>query len=206
MQPRIGQDLRTALVDAYVGAIPLITLNLFWFLISLPIVTIFPALAGLYYATNRLGHQRSADRHTIIEGFRAYFWISWRWGLMNVLVVAILMVNIFYYGVANTDLANVARVVLITILLLWIMVQIFTFPLLIEQDDKRLRTALRNSLVILIKRPLFCLGLLILLTVIAVVSTIMGPCWVLISAALCTYLANRATIGSISRITGKPVE
>jgi hypothetical protein len=40
-------------VDAYLAAIPLIVLNVTWFLISLPVVTIFPALASLFYATNR---------------------------------------------------------------------------------------------------------------------------------------------------------
>src|SRR5262249_16874443 len=104
----IDQRLRDRLVDAYVATIPLVTLNVVWFIISIPIITIIPATAGLFYATNRLAHGKSADWHTVIEGFRLYFWRSWLWGLMNVVVIVVLIGNLFFYSINTAEWATAA--------------------------------------------------------------------------------------------------
>ena len=200
----INQSLRDKLSDAYVAAIPIVTLNFFWFICSLPIVTLIPATAALFYATNRLAHGKPADWHTFYEGFRLYFRRSWLWGLLNLLVVTILVSNFVYYGRIDAQWASVAGALVIVISVIWLALQIYTFPLLIEQEHPQLRLALRNSLIILLKRPLFTLGAVLLIVVLAVFSTlVIFPAWFFVTASVCAYIANLATVNSIAKVNGK---
>ncbi len=203
----IDRMLRERLVDAYLATIPIVTLNLIWFLASLPLVTALPAAGGLFYATNRLAHGHSASWRTFVEGFRRYFWQSWAWGILNLLVSAILVANWVFYSAAQSDWTTPVHAVIALLALVWLAVQINAFPLLIEQEHPHLRLAFRNSVVILIKRPFSSLGAALVIAVIALISSlIIQPAWIFVSAGTCAYLANRAALGAIARITGKPLE
>ncbi len=75
---------------------------------------------------------------------------------------------------------------------------------MIEQEKPDLRLALRNSLVIFLKRPLRTIGVLLFIGFLAVGTTvIIQPAWIFITASLCAFLANRATLSAIAAITGK---
>jgi len=199
----INQTLRDKLSDAYMAAIPIVTLNFFWFICSLPIVTIIPATAALFYATNRLAHGKPADWHTFYEGLRLYFRRSWLWGLLNVVVIAVLVSNFVYYGHIDAQWASVAGALIIVFSVIWLSLQIYTFPLLIEQEHPHLRLALRNSVVLLIRRPFFTLGAVVLILVLAIFSTVViFPAWFFVTASVCTYLANLATLNSIAKVNG----
>jgi hypothetical protein len=79
--------------------------------------------------------------------------------------------------------------------------QLYTFPLLLEQVDRRMSLALRASAEILLRRPIFTLGVALGFALVAVPSVyLFPPAWIFISASLCTYLANRAVIDSIGRM------
>ncbi len=200
--------LRAKAGDAYLNAIPLITLNVAWFLISLPIVTLLPATGGLVYATNRLARGRAANWHTLLEGFRLYLRQSLILGLLNVAIAAVVGANLLYYSLRPEEgWIQVARLIVLTVALIWGMVQVHAFPLLVEQEQPHIRLALRNSLVILIRRPLPSLLVTLLIAFIAALSTlIIQPAWIFFTASTCAYLANRSTVGAIAALTGKPVD
>lgn len=201
--PRRGDvgTFQDILLGAYYDLISLILVNIIWFLLTLPVVTAIPALGGLYYATNRLAHQTPADWRTFLEGFRAHFWLSWRWGLMNVAGFGILGSSLWFYSQVEAGWAGWVHALMIGLLLWWFMIQVLTYPFLLEQTDRRLPVALRNSLVMLVRRPLFTvltgtsIGALILLSV-----YLMRPAWIFLTGSLCAYLANRAVISTISKM------
>jgi len=196
----INQTLRDQAIDAYMATIPLITLNVLWFIVSLPIVTAAPAAGALFYATNRLAHGKPANASTFFEGFRQYFWRSWSWGILNILVGSILVSNYIFYGRFGESWTIWARAIVLTLSFLWLALQMYTFPLMIEQEKPHLRTAMRNSLVLMIKRPVYSIGIALLIAVIVLVSSlVILPLWAFFSASACAYLANRAAVGSIAR-------
>lgn len=75
-------EFRYRLLDVYILVLSLMPLNIAWTLLSLPLVTAFPALLGLVYATNRLAHDQHVTWRTVLEGSRRYFWVGWRWGII----------------------------------------------------------------------------------------------------------------------------
>jgi uncharacterized membrane protein YesL len=203
----IDQKLRDRVTDTYLSLIPLISLNIIWFVCCVPLVTAIPSTAALFYATNRLAHGGNADWRTFFEGFRVCFRRSWGWGVLNVLVVVGLVSNFLFF---SQQLQGVVRVwagaAVIVVAFLWLSVQLYTFPLLLEQEQPRLLLALRNSLIALLKRPFRTFAFTLVVLAIAGVSTlVLVPLWVFISASLCAYIANRATLVAIAVIMGRPL-
>ncbi|MEP7291517.1 MAG: YesL family protein [Chloroflexota bacterium] len=200
----IDQKLRDKLTDAYLALIPLISLNIIWFVFTVPLVTAIPAAGALFYSTNRLAHGNGADWRTFFEGFRVCFRRSWGWGILNVIVGAGLLGYFAYFAQNPADWGLWVRAFVIVLAFLWLSLQIYTFPLLIEQEKPSLREALRNSLVILLKRPFYSFAVALLIAVIAVTSSLLlAPAWVFITASLCAYLANGAALAAIVRLLGK---
>lgn len=194
-----------SLVDAYYESVPLIVTNVLWVILTLPVITAPPAAAGLYYATNQLAQQKSVTWRTFFEGFRAHFWLGWRWGLVNLLVFAILGFNFWFYGRGETSWGVWLQGAFLGMMVLWGLLQLYTFPLLLEQQDRRMRTALRNSLVLFLRYPAFSIGLALLVALLVVVSTLfLPPFWLLFTASLSAYLANRGTIDLIEGLQNTP--
>jgi uncharacterized membrane protein YesL len=186
------------LSESYYNFFDLLSTNLFWAFFTALVITAPAAAAGLYYTTNQLAHQKSISWRTFFEGFRQLFWLGWRWALMNLVVVVLLYVNIVFYGQFHTQWADFVQGLFITLSVFWAIVQVFTFPLLIEQHDRRLRVALRNSLVVIMRRLGFVIGLLLVMIVLILISTfLLWPLWFLITASLLAYLANLGTVAVV---------
>jgi uncharacterized membrane protein YesL len=201
--PRLDPRLQTQLVDAYLDLIPLVMFNVIWFMVSLPVVTAIPATAGLFYVTNKISHGQRVEWQDFFRGMRFYFLQSWLWGALNLLVVAVLVSNNVYYAANPSAFAGIARGIVLTLGLAWLCVQLYMFPLLMEQERPRLGLALRNSLVITLKRPTYSLRIAIWIFVVAFFTTaLIWPLWIVLSAAYCARTANNATITSIARISG----
>lgn len=163
-------------------------------MLTIPLLTAPPAAAGLYFVTNNLAHDRQVTWRTFFEGFRQYFWVSWRWGLFNLLVLAILVSNIVFYTEMEGDIFFWVRAVFITLVLIWLLIQTYTFPLLIEQTEPRVLLALRNSVGLFAFNPKYALGIALIILLLAYLTTVfVWPAWLLFTAGLIAYLANRTT-------------
>lgn len=185
-------------LDLYYDSIPFIGINLLWFLLTLPLITAFPAMAGLYYATNRLAHGKSAGWGEFFEGFRNYFWVSWRWGLMNIFVIVVLVVNIWFYGQVKASWADFVRGTSLGLMVIWGSMQFYIFPFLIEQKDRRLKVAVRNTLVMSLRSPLRAFGLAIgVMALTLIAARYFAPALAIFLVSLSAYYANRTVIRTI---------
>lgn len=190
-------------LDLYYDSIPFIGINLLWVFLTLPLITAFPAIAGLYYATNRLAHGESAGWSEFFKGFRNYFWISWRWGLMNAFVIFILAVNIWFYGQVQALWADFIRGASLGLMVLWGSMQLYIFPLLIEQEDQRLKVAIQNTLVMSLRSPLRTFGLAIgVMALTLLAARFFVPALVVFLVSLGAYYANRNVIRFIDDLLG----
>jgi uncharacterized membrane protein YesL len=203
--PRRGtqQVLQDELWGAYDRSIDLILVNVIWFLFSVPLVTAVPALGGLFYATNRMAHGSTGDWRVFWQGFRETFRLSWRWGLVNTVVLLFLGFNWWFYGQIEISGVLWIRGLILMLIAVWIQLQLFTFPLLLEQADQRFTVALRNSGVLLLRWPATALGATLEILIVTLPSIfIFPPAWIFISASLCAFLANRAVVTSVQKMKG----
>jgi uncharacterized membrane protein YesL len=201
-----GRLLFSWLEDAYFDFGKLLVYNLLWFALTLPLVTAPPAAAGLYFAVRQLANQQPADWRTFFEGFREHFWLSWRWGLLNLIVLAGLAANLWFYGLVEAEWGLWAQAGFMALLALWCLLQVYTFPLLLEQHDRRLRVALRNSIVFYLRRPGLSLGLALIIALLAAISLVLvPPAWLVLTGSLCAYLATRGTLHLAGELSETPV-
>lgn len=174
--------------------------NILWLLLCLPIITIPPAFAGLYYSTSRLVQKEASSRKTFFEGFKKYFRASYYWFFLNLIVVGLLLFNIDI-SIQNSQVrwlqffSGVSWVILFA----WVLIQIYTFPILIQQNNPRLLLALRNSVVLWFKYIIFSTLLSVIIIVLIVVSVYMYPLWFVITASLIAYLTNLGVIYLLSK-------
>jgi uncharacterized membrane protein YesL len=181
----------------------LLTVNMLWVLLSLPIVTIPPSFAGLFYATNRLANQEQVTYRTFFAGFKKYFWKSYIWFLINAIVIGLLIFNI-NLGLSQSEALWIGQLSIVywILLFIWSYLQMYHFPFLIEQDEPRLFLALRNSALFWLKYLIFNIFLVIIIGILITISYFIYPFWFVITLSLIAYLTNLGLIYNLSKEKG----
>lgn len=196
----INDYLRTVLLALRFSFGELLMVNILWVLLMIPVVTIPPAFAGLYYATNQLANEKKVTCHTFFEGFKKYLSKSYLWFLVNTVVIGLLLFNI-NLGVRLPETAWLQQLGIFywIFLLIWLSLQIYMFPFLIEQDEPQLWMALRNSVILWIKHLFFNIFLVAIFWFLIAVSYFIYPFWFVITASFIAYLSNLGLIYLLSK-------
>ena len=191
----IGTVLLSSLRDFYDELFLFVAINLLCVLLSIPLVTLAPALAGVHYVANHLAHGRyTVTWRDFFVGFRQYFAKSWQVLLADLVLLVGIIANIeFYAGMTNEILRSIS-IVWLYLIAYWLALQIYLFPLLIEQKDKRLLLIFRNAIVLTIKHPLFTIILLVVILLLLLISVALALPVVLLSISLVAFLSNRAVL------------
>ncbi len=188
------QVIAQALVDWWDDWIGQVSITLAWIFCCVTVVLGPPATLGLYYVTNRLAHGESLGLGGLVEGARRYFVKSWQWALLNLAALLVLVVDLMFYAQVQAAWAGFLQGTFIVLSLLWLMVQFYTLPFLVEQEHKGLKLALRNGLFVALSAPGYTLvvagmaALLLALSALFVFPFFMGL------PSLCTAIGNRAVI------------
>jgi len=189
-----------ALKDFWDELFLLALMNIVTVLLAIPVVTLPPALAGLWNTANRVAQGRAIGWSDYFAGFRHYFWKAWGLALLNILVAIIVLTNIRFYTAGNAPFAINPTVSLwirafwVAVGFLWLILQMYPMALLLEQEDQRLRVALRNTGVLFIANPGFTLVLALLLLIVGVISTFLPMLWFLVTPALLAVVCNKAVL------------
>jgi len=189
-----------ALKDLWDELFILVLMNVVTTLLVIPVVTFPPALAGLWNVANQVVDGRSVHWSDYFEGFRRYFWKAWGLALLNILVAIIVSTSVRFYAPGNAPfeinptLGLWIRALFAGAGFLWLVIQMYPMALLLEQEDQRLRVALRNAAVLFITNPGFTLVLALLLLMVAVISLFFPVLWFLVTLALFAVVCNKAVL------------
>jgi hypothetical protein len=178
-----------AFLKIYYEFAALIKINILWFLLTLPILTAPGAMAGLFYAINKLAKNESVNAHTFFEGFQKYFWVSWRLTLLNIAVFFIAYLNFVFYQDMQEIINKWPLGVVLGLVFVWTVLQIYILPLLIEQDSNHLLASIRSSIVLLLRYPgptYMTASILFLLVLLSI--WLFGVPLLIFLASMCAYL------------------
>jgi len=192
--PASVEVLWDSLRDWYDDIIGLLLANLLFLACWMTIVLGPPATFGLYAIANELAHGRSEGVRTMLKAMRRFFWKSWLWFVIHMLVVVALAVNIVFYWQRGAVWSVAVGAFFILLLLLWMMIQFFALAYMMEQEKKSLKTALRNSLYTIFAAPgyvIIAAGVPLLL--LAIAAFFVFPLFAALPA-LAMIVANRAVI------------
>lgn len=122
----------------------IVVLSALWLLAQVLVVTGPPATATLFAmarATHDGVYWGPADAWV---AFRTLFWPAWRWGLPNLLVIGISVYNLSVFWNVPGATWIALRVVWLLVLLAWLGLNLFFWPLYLSADNRSLRNTWAN--------------------------------------------------------------
>lgn len=184
-----------ALKDYYEEMFRLVGANLLWLLAIPLVVTLPPATAGMFYLANQVAHHKSVELGMFFEGFKKYFVKSWLWVLLNVGVLFVLYVNLVFYGErVGGQLGSIVQGLFVGLGVMWCLIQLYVFPMLLEQQEPRLLLALRNAALMAFASPIATLLLGVLLAATTVLSLVLALPFAVALMAIVCLAANEAVL------------
>lgn len=175
--------------------------NLLWILSNLSIVAGPPATLALFYYTNRLANGEVADLSDYWKAFRRYWATAWRWGAVNLAVIAFLLGDIFLTGQSEGSLRQpYIQGLYLALLAGWLAWQLFTLPFLFEQETMSVRQALRNGAALIGNNPGFAIALVGILLLVFAAGTALFMLSVAFGPVLAACAGNRAVLNRLEVI------
>jgi uncharacterized membrane protein YesL len=184
-------------------AIPLFNVNLAFFVISLPVVTILPALGGLYDAILKIKKDGGANWGTVWGGFKKHGWLSMKWGLTVLLGYFFLGANLCVFQGIEPAWGTFAIIAMIVITILWTTINQYSLTLLLVSSDHNILQAIATGFLIMIRQPLASLGVLLVSLSIGLVSILLPPLLIFFSIAAIAFIQTGAALKSLSVLREK---
>ncbi|MDX9850861.1 MAG: YesL family protein [Anaerolineaceae bacterium] len=194
----------------------LFLLNITWVLFSLPIITLPAATLAMANAIRMMVvDETNYSWRIFLDGFRRYLFSAWRWFVPAVLLPVIFIYNILFFAVESYALSVIVQAGNIVMLVIWLILQTFTLPFLVEQDQPIMRVALMDGIRLLYQKPglygyttlflwVFLISSTALITPIFIISISMG----LFVATYCVqvFLGQRGMVAEeeSSKVYQKP--
>jgi len=185
------QSLRLAYQN--IGA--LLRMNLLWLLCSLPIITWPSATAALYAVCYAITRGQEVNAQQFFAGFKRYFVAGLLLGVINSLLLVVLAYGVaFYFN--QPDWLQLATGPSLLLLVLFLLLQLYLYPLLVAQTEPRLMWMYRNAIILVLRHPLFSLAMFVLLTVWLLLCLVLaGP--ILFIAAPVTAMIQCQTLKAL---------
>lgn len=177
----------------------MVGVNLMWALLALPVVTLFPASMGAAYLTYEKVHGRRVEFELFWKGFRSMFGKSWALGAINTVVTVLILVNILFY-LQQPSWLFYLTIIWLYVLLIWMGIIVYVFPLAIEQDDKSIKLIYRNAALLALGRPVFTLIIALVQIILLAASIVLSPLLLLVYIPLSNLISNHALMVSLQEV------
>lgn len=151
-----------------------------------------PLSAGLFYIAHELANERRVYFSYLWEGTRTYLLQSLKISLFNAALLLLLLVNFEFYLRMDSPLVKFTSILWLYGVFLWASVQIYLFPLLMEQTNKSVLLIFKNAFILVMSDPLFSLTLMVLLVVLTVASLLILALGVLFLGSLVSLITCKA--------------
>lgn len=151
-----------------------------------------PVAAGVQYIAHELARGEGVFLSDQWDGLRRFGGLALRAWLLSLLVTIVVLANVVVYLRAQFPLAVPLAIIWLYILLVWLAIQIYVYPLIMEQRVQRVVLVYRNAFVMAASRPVFTMvTLLVWLAVLLLTAGTTGI--VVIGLALGACIQQNAT-------------
>jgi len=166
------QLLKRLLRDWWNHLVHLTMLNIIWLIAQILVVTGPPATATLYIVANQIAQGELLSVRDVWTIFRAMFVPAWKWAACNLIVLLVLASYLLWAPTQAGVIFSFVSVLVLLVLLLWLTMNLFYWPLWIAQEDTGLRNTFRNAFVIVIAAPVDSFSLFLVNALMIVVSAL----------------------------------
>lgn len=172
----------------------LVAISVLWWAGTLLIVTAGPATLGLHAVANRIANYKRSGTEFFWSEAKRYPGKAWI--LFGTMLIALVLIafNLWFYGNAQGWWRYIA-VVWFWVLLFYLMAAQYLFPLLCQQNEPEIRTALRNAAVLSLRAPFYAfLALVFQLLLTLLCFALLAPI-ILLWPGLMAMSANTFLVG-----------
>jgi uncharacterized membrane protein YesL len=165
----IGQSI----VDWWDSWLDFEIITVVWFFAQFTIILGPPATFGVYHVIHILQHEgESTGVKGMFQGAKMYFGKALLWGLINWVALILSWVNITFYAQVATTVGAIAQWIVILLTITYLVAQFYTvaFFMQMQDDHKKVFTAMRNGLFLALGEPIFTLVLVLFATLLAALS------------------------------------
>jgi len=184
--------LWSGLVNAYDAAFSIVLSNIFFIVLSIPVITLPLAVAGVYYTNYQIASGESVDWKTFFVGIKRCWWAGIRWTVVNGVVIFSLIFYFFFFLTRVEFWATALVGLILGILAFWVLIQFLLFPMMLIQEKQAYLLALRNTMIFIMHWPGFSFTFLFSIIVLVVASMFFPPLWIFLSIGLVAYLGSYA--------------
>jgi hypothetical protein len=129
---------------------------------------------------------------------RRYVGLGWRWGAVHLFVVFFLVGDVILTGrLLPGDNGRIIQGFYITLLVVWLILQLYVLPLLFEQERPEIRQALRNGAVMFGRNLAFSLTLAGLLAAVLLVGAAFFMVTAAAGAVFLAIVGNQAVMNRL---------
>jgi uncharacterized membrane protein YesL len=171
------------------------------FLVPLAAIPAGPATAALANVTSRAARELHVDGSYYWEGWRACWRKALTLNAINMGILAILLFNLFFYA-SRPGFVQIIAFLWLYLILFWLGMQIYLFPILARLENPSIFSALRNAAILTFANPLFSIALVLLAATLTGVSIGIAILLLLAWPALMSLLGHQALSLFIERAGG----
>ena len=168
-------------------------------LLSLTIVLYPAAIFGVYEQALDLTHGIRTGIMGFWKGFKGYWRKSLPWGLLNLLVTALLGFNVWFYRNVDHPIALVLMVLMVLLVLTWVIWQFYSVSCFFLQEEKSFKVAWKNGWAIILLQPGYAIVIAVVMLILLGLSLITFIPLFLGSVPLITILGLRAVQATIKQ-------
>lgn len=158
-----------------------------------------PGAAGLHAVAREFSTSGYATFSEHWNGLRAYFWPALRAWLVSLVVTTLIAANVVFYVRSVGSSSKVLRVLApellfawLLVLLVWLAIHLYVFPLIIIQDVKSLRLIYRNAFMMGLARPGATACVVAIWVTLLLLGSVTGLL-TFVGLALCAAIQHNAT-------------
>lgn len=187
-----------SLRDTWLDLWSVLVCNIVWLIANLLIIPGPPVTLALFYYANQTAHEETVNVTDFFKAIPRYWWIGWRWGILNLIVLVVLVGDVILTSYqSQTPSAVFFSGIYFTIVAFWLLLQIFTLPFLLEQEEPSVVQALKNGVLMIGKNPFFSLSLIFLLLITLAVGVVAFMLSVVLGGTLVAFVGNRAVLNRL---------
>lgn len=168
-------------------------------LLSLTIMLYPLAIFGIYEQALDLTHGIRTGIIGFWKGFKGYWRKSLPWGLLNLLVIAILGFNVWFYRNVDHPIALILMVLMVLLVLTWVIWQFYSVSCFFLQEEKSLKVAWKNGWAIILLQPGYAIVIAVVMLMLLGLSLITFIPLFLGSVPLIAILGLRAVQATIKQ-------
>jgi hypothetical protein len=193
--------IKVSLKDIWEDIWSVLVINLVWTLCMLVVVPGPPATLALYRYANRMAHGEIVDTKDFFREFKTCWGCGWRWGVVVLPISAIFVGDILLSNEKNMSAATFPymQCFYIALLVIWLLLQTQVLAFMIEQEKPEVKTAFRNSLVMLGKNFSFSIAYYLELILLILIGVVLCMAIFIVGGVLLADIGNRAVLFNLER-------